>query len=141
MPIRVKYRSIFTPGTNDLTPPMPFLDVEIKGSRSSIGMPALVDSGATSTVFPFGVDTEIGLECSSSCDVKGIGGKSELTRTKANLTILNGTMCLHRLKDCPIMVASQETQLDFAILGRDTVFRLSRITFCEDIQEIWLKRC
>lgn len=109
----------------------PLVDLELKCSKSEIMVKALVDSGASYSVFRAEIADYLGLniEKGRAIYLEGIGG-----RILGYLHNISGQIGnkLYRLK----IIFSKELTVSFNILGRDNFFHPFLITFCEKDKKI-----
>lgn len=109
----------------------PIADLTLKTYRSQISLKALVDSGASYSVFRSEVADYLGIniEKGKPMYLEGIGGR--ILGYMHNLLVYIG----NRLFKCKV-VFSRELTISFNILGRDNFFMPFLITFCEKAKEV-----
>lgn len=112
----------------------PVIDVKLKGSKQDIIIKALIDSGASYSVFRYEVADylEIDIEKGKPIYLEGIGGRI--------LGYLHTVPCsmAERFHKCKI-VFSRELTVSFNLLGRDNFFIPFLITFCEKAKKVIIK--
>lgn len=104
----------------------------------NIGLPkskvlALVDSGASMSVFQPDMAKDLGIriETGKPTELQGVGGK--ITGHIHNLTL----QCAHKTIECPV-VFSRQYKVSFNLLGRSGFFDSFLITFDEPKKQISL---
>ncbi len=108
----------------------PIIDITLKTKKARITLKALVDSGATYSVFRpeiadfLGVDIEKG----KPLYLEGIGGRILGYLHNISVVVVNKT---YRVR----IVFSREFTVSFNILGRDNFFEPFIITFCEKLKK------
>jgi hypothetical protein len=109
----------------------PVIDLKIKGKRSSFLIKALVDSGASFSVFRHEIADYLGikLEKGKQIYLEGIGGR--ILGYLHNLSVTIGEYS-YKLK----IVFSRELTISFSLLGRDNFFEPFLITFAEKSKKI-----
>jgi hypothetical protein len=109
----------------------PVMDVELKGKKRSLVVKALVDSGATYSIFRPEIADYLGIDIEKGKPIY--------------LEKLSGRILghIHRLrarvldKDFyGLIIFSQELSISFNLLGRNNFFRYFRITFDELGQKV-----
>lgn len=109
----------------------PVVDLKLKFSKSEIITKALVDSGATYSVFRPEIANYLGIniENGKSIYLEGIGGR--ILGYLHNISVSFGNK-LYKFK----VIFSQELTVSFNILGRDNFFIPFLITFCEKDKKV-----
>jgi len=113
----------------------PVVDVELKGKTRSLIVKALVDSGATFSIFrPEIADyLDIEIEKGKSIYLEGIGGRILGYLHKLPLKIVGKTFLCK-------LVFSEEFTVSFNLLGRDNFFLPFVITFAEKVQKVTVEK-
>ena len=113
----------------------PVIDLKIKTRKSEITIKALVDSGASYSVFRTEIADYLGIdiEKGKSLYLEGIGGR--ILGYMHNLSISLGDK-VYRCK----IIFSREFIVSFNILGRDNFFIPFLITFCEKAKKVIIQR-
>ena len=109
----------------------PVVDVELKGKRRSLIVKALVDSGATFSIFRPEIANYLGIEIEKGKSVylEGIGGRILGYMHKLPLKIVDRTF------PCKL-IFSEEFTVSFNLLGCDNFFFPFVITFAEKFQKV-----
>lgn len=109
----------------------PVIDLKLKSHIREITIRALVDSGASYSVFRAEIANylDIDIEKGKSIYLEGIGGR--ILGYMHNISIFVGG----KLYKCKI-IFSRELTVSFNILGRDNFFIPFLITFCEKAKKI-----
>lgn len=109
----------------------PIIDLRLKGPKSQLTLKALVDSGATYSVFRAEVADYLGIniEKGKPMYLEGIGGR--ILGYMHNLSVFMG----NKLYKCKI-IFSREFTVSFNILGRDNFFIPFLITFSEKAKKV-----
>lgn len=112
----------------------PTVDVAVKNRRRSITVKALIDSGASFSVFRQEIAEHLGIviEKGKSLYLEGVGGRILGYAHPIQLAV-GGKKFI-----CPI-VFSKEFSVSLNLLGRETFFQHFRITFDEKIKVVELE--
>lgn len=112
----------------------PVIDIGIKVRSTRIIIKALVDSGASYSVFRYEVADYLGvkIEKGKPMYLEGIGGR--ILGYLHNVSVFVGK----RFYKCKI-IFSRELTVSFNILGRDNFFLPFLITFCEKAKKVLVK--
>ncbi|MCM8799040.1 MAG: retropepsin-like domain-containing protein [Candidatus Omnitrophica bacterium] len=112
----------------------PLIDLKLKTPKSEIKIKALVDSGATYSVFRAEVADYLGLEIEKGKAIylDGVGGK--ILGYVHNISGCIGDK-LYKFK----IIFTRELTASFNILGRDNFFLPFLITFCEKEKKIIIR--
>lgn len=112
----------------------PIIEVRLKSSKSEINVKALIDSGASFSVFRPEIAQELGivLEKGKKVYLTGIGGRILGYLHELYITLGNKTF------RCKI-VFSPEFNVSFNLLGRDNFFLPFIISFLEKNKKIIIK--
>lgn len=113
----------------------PVIDLKLKSRKSAITIKALVDSGASYSVFRPEIADYLGIniEKGKSLYLEGIGGR--ILGYMHNISVFIGD----KLYKCKI-VFSREFTVSFNILGRDNFFMPFLITFCERAKKVIIQK-
>lgn len=109
----------------------PVADITLQRNKAKITLKALIDSGATYSIFrPEVADyLGIGIEKGKLFYLEGIGGRILGYLHKIRLNVGNKS---YNIK----IVFSREFTVSFNILGRDNFFVPFHITFCESDKKV-----
>lgn len=112
----------------------PVVDVTLATSGQSLTIKALVDSGASFSVFRAEVLDYLGvpLERGAPVYLEGIGGRILGYRHRVPASVGNTRFAL-------TVIFSQELAVSFNLLGRDNFFQRFRVTFDERNRTVHLK--
>ncbi|MEW5691908.1 MAG: aspartyl protease family protein [Candidatus Hydrogenedentota bacterium] len=113
----------------------PLIDVKIKANRNEITVKALVDSGATFSIFRAEISDYLGINIEKGTPIylEGIGGRI--------LGYLRYVTCYIGAKSYKLkIIFSRELAVSFNILGRDNFFVPHIITFYEKNKKIILQQ-
>ncbi len=112
----------------------PLVDLKLKSHKSEIMVKALVDSGASYSVFRAEIADYLGLNIEKARPIylEGIGGR--ILGYLHNISGQIGNKS-YRLK----IIFSKELTVSFNILGRDNFFYPFLVTFCEKDKKIILQ--
>lgn len=112
----------------------PAIDVKLFGKQDSITIKALIDSGASFSVFRPEIAEQIGIgiERGKKLYLEGIGGRILGYIHKISVRIGNKKFKCH-------IVFSREFNVSFNLLGRDNFFTKFLITFDENNKEVILE--
>lgn len=129
--VRIKY----VVGKNNS---LPMVHV-ILGHKKYYPTVALVDSGAQISVITKTVADAIGIKLPTKIDTMlGPGGNFQIYTCKINKIVLTkDRVVLNELINPTVRVPLVDN-LDFSILGRDTIFKKYKIRFEENDQQFWL---
>jgi hypothetical protein len=108
-----------------------------------IGVPALVDSGATNTFLPYGIADAIGLIPKNKSKLKtamttGASGKFQtLILPLKRFQVYKDNHVFETFQDLHVYVADNvEDPLPYAVLGRDSIFKRFNVTFNENSRKM-----
>lgn len=112
----------------------PVADITLAVSRRSLTLKALVDSGATFSVFRAEVLDYLGASLAKGERVylEGIGGRILGYRHRVSATVGSRRFPLHA-------IFSQELAVSFNLLGRDNFFQEFHVAFDERAQLVQLR--
>lgn len=104
----------------------PIVDVTLSGPTQGLTVKALVDSGASLSVFRAEIIDYLGIPLSRGARVylEGIGGRILGYRHRVQATVSSTTFALS-------IIFSRELTVSFNLLGRDNFFEHFRVTFDE----------
>ena len=108
----------------------PIIDITLKTKKTQITLKALVDSGASYSVFRAEVADFLGIDIEKgrSLYLEGIGGRILGYLHTISAVVINKTYKIR-------IVFSREFTVSFNILGRDNFFEPFLITFCEKLKK------
>jgi len=109
----------------------PVVDIELKTGKKSLMVKALVDSGATFSIFRPEIAEYLGIEIEKgkSIYLEGIGGRILGYIHKLPVRIVDKTFTCK-------LVFSREFTISFNLLGRDNFFFPFTISFVEKLQKV-----
>ncbi len=135
--IRLKY---ITLNSNDTYNFLPMVSIKLvhKG-RITRGL-ALIDSGSTATFIPPSTAELLGLELKTQNNsISGVGGAFLSFSTSLDMiTVLDAQTPLVQFEDLSVYVPSNNSEIPFILLGRDSIFSAFDIKFKEHAQQIEL---
>ncbi len=113
----------------------------------AVGVPALIDSGATNTFVPYGIAEAIGLLPKDTRKLKksittGASGKfPTLVIPLKRLQVFKDNHVFETFQGLPVYVADNpQDALPYVVLGRDSVFKRFDITFNEGSRKMIFNR-
>ena len=109
----------------------PVVDIELMPGKKSLTVKALVDSGASFSIFRIEIAEYLGVEIEKGelIPLEGIGGRILGYMHKIPVKILDKTF------PCKF-VFSREFTVSFNLLGRDNFFSPFTISFTEKLQKV-----
>ena len=113
----------------------PLIDVELIGSRGSLVVKALIDSGATFSLFRPEIADYLGISVSGGQSLYFHGIKGKILGYLHQIPVKVD----HKRFDCYIAF-STELEVSFNILGRNNFFLPFLITFNEKQQKILIEK-
>jgi len=113
----------------------PLIDVELIGSRGSLVVKALIDSGATFSLFRPEIADYLGISVSGGQSLYFHGIKGKILGYLHQIPVKVN----HQRFDCYIAF-STELEVSFNILGRNNFFLPFLITFNEKQQKILIEK-
>lgn len=122
---------------------LPLIQVELVSATENITTVALLDSGATLSFIPYEIAEMLDLLSTispSPIDVVTAGGISQFRCLRLRkLSLIAGGKIFSDFANFPTLIPSQTaTDLPYAILGRDSVFKRFHVTFKEKAKKFTL---
>jgi len=124
----------------------PRIHILLRGSKTSIEVPALIDTGCDTTVIPEGIAKAIGLDMNGKKNtLYGFKESSDVIQSKIDITFLGRVERESEiLNNIPalILLSKDEESKDEedVVLGIDGIFDFFEVTFKKSVNKIILKK-